>query len=399
MKPSRGAVGLAIGVLWAGAAWAQDAPETPKPSAVQYVEGRGVVLRTADDLFEASLGFNLQTRFTRFDPDEAGGTADSDEFRLRRFKLILSGFAFDPRLTWRFQAAFENTAANRYLDDAWLNWKFSNAVSVQGGEYKTPFSREELYNDGVLQFPERSIAVDGFKPSRDIGVMAAGSFLGDRLAYQAGVFGGDGQNTLRTTDHVMPVGRLLWNVVGAMGPGEADLQNHATPAFSIGADGFTNSLQKSSDTAFEGNPLNYLAPSGWLGHGLKLFQTGESVGVRSWGFETQLKWRGLSAQAEYFVGQAKGDASGERLFADGWYGQVGFFVLPSRLDVAVRYAFVDYNRNVAQSGVSAVSGASSYYFRRNSLKLVLDYTRTHRQRPGLPPLNDQAILLQAQLMP
>src|SRR5206468_3379629 len=106
-----------------------------------------------------------------------------------RFKLFMSGFALDPRLTWRFQAAFENTASNRILDDAWLNWKFAEAVSAQFGQYKTPFTREELYNDGVLQFPERSLAVDAFKPSRDIGFMAAGSFGKGLFLYQAGVFG------------------------------------------------------------------------------------------------------------------------------------------------------------------------------------------------------------------
>jgi phosphate-selective porin len=385
-------------MLSAGGARAQDSAEPARP-AVQYVEGRGAVFRTPDDLFEASLGFNLQVRFTHLDLDAAAGGGGADEFRVRRFKLYLSGFAFDPRLTWRFQAAFENTAANRLLDDAWLNWKFSNAASVQGGEYKTPFTREELYNDGVLQFPERSIAVDGFKPSRDIGVMAAGSFWNERLAYQAGVFGGDGQNSLRASDHVMPVVRLVWNALGTMGPGEADLQNHPKPALSLGASGFHNTLQKISDTAFEGLALNYAGPAGWLGRNAKLFSTGEDVAIQAGGIEAQFKWRGLSAQGEYFVGQARGDVSEVRLYAYGFYGQAGYCILPSRLDVAVRYALVDYDRNVAQSSVSTVSAAATYYFRKNNLKILLDYTRTHRQRPGLAPANDQAFLLQAQLMP
>ena len=91
------------------------APPTPTPGpsegkpAVEYVEGRGVVFQTADSLFEASLGFNLQVRFTHFDLDAAAGGADADEWRVRRFKLYLSGYAWSPRLTWRFQAAFENS--------------------------------------------------------------------------------------------------------------------------------------------------------------------------------------------------------------------------------------------------------------------------------------------------
>ena len=82
----------------------------PAKPAIEYVENRGVVFRTPDGLFEASLGFNLQVRYTHVDLDAAAGGIDADEFRVRRFKLFMSGFAFDPRLTWRFQAAFESTA-------------------------------------------------------------------------------------------------------------------------------------------------------------------------------------------------------------------------------------------------------------------------------------------------
>jgi phosphate-selective porin len=374
-------------------------PAKPAKPLIEYVESRGVVVRTPDGLFEASLGFNLQVRFTDFDFDSVTGTADADEFRVRRFKLFFSGFAFDPRLTWRLQLAFESTAANRTLDDAWLNWRFADALQTQFGEYKTPFAREELYNDGFIQFPERAIAVDAFKPSRDVGLMAAGAICRNLFAYQVGVFGGDGQNTLRATNHVMPMLRLVLNPIGTMGNSEADLQNHKTPALSLGANGFTNTLRKVSDTSFEALSLNYAGAAGWLGRNASLFTTGEDVDIKSWGFDGQFKWRGLALQAEGFYGQAKGDTSGVRLYAYGWYGQVGFFILPEHLDVAARYSIVDYNRNIDASSLATYSADTTYYFRRNSLKITLDYTRTHRQRPGLPAANDQAFVLQVQLMP
>lgn len=407
-----GAAGGLVLLAAAGAVRGQDGPEPagletsappapaekPAKPAITYVEGRGAVFRTSDDLFEASLGFNLQVRYTHFDLDTAAGGLDANEFRVRRFKLFLSGFAFDPRLTWKLQLALESTASDRVLDDAWLGWKFADAAQAQFGEYKTPYSRQELYNDGVLQFPERSLATDAFKPSRDIGLMAFGAFGHGLFAYQAGVFGGRGQNTLRTTDNVMPVLRLVVNPLGSMGPSEADLQNHETPALSFGANGFLNSLRKTSNVGFEAQ-LNYAGPSGWLGRNVGLFETGEEVDIESWGFDAQLKWRGLSVQAEGFTGQAQGDTSGARLYAYGWYGQAAYFLLPSRLDLAARYAYVDYNRDVARGGVSVVSAATTYYFRRNSAKIVLDYSRTHRQRPGGAPANDSAFMVQAQLMP
>ncbi|HSS43861.1 MAG TPA: porin [Thermoanaerobaculia bacterium] len=374
----------------------------PAPAAkprIECVESRGVVFRTPDGLFEGSLGFNFQGRFTYINLDAAGGGIDADEFRVRRFKLCLSGFALDPRLTWRLQLAFESTAANRTLDDAWINWRFDDAVQAQFGQYKTPYAREELYNDGFIQFPERAIAVDAFKPSRDIGLMAAGSFGKNLFAYQAGVFGGDGQNTLRATNHVMPMLRLVVNPIGVMGGTEADLQNHQSPALSLGANGFVNTLRKTSAAGFEALALNYAAVTGWLGRNANLFTTGEDVDIKSWGFDGQFKWHGLTIQAEGFLGQAEGKTSGVRLYASGWYGQAGFFILPEHLDVAGRYSIVDYNRNSNASNISTVSADTTYYFRRNCLKITLDYTRTHRERVGLPAANDQAFLVQVQLMP
>ncbi len=375
----------------------QPAP-SPPPAAISYEPGRGVVFRTPDDLFEASLGFNLQVRFTHFDVDSATTGVDANEFRVRRFKLYMGGFALDPRLTWRFQADFAAPSA-RIFDDGWLNWKFSDAASVQFGQYKTPFSRQELYNDGVIQFPERSLATDAFKPSRDIGVMGAGSFGKGVFAYQAGVFGGGGQNTLQTDSHVMPVARLLWNAIGTMGASEMDLQDHPTPALSVGVDGFLNTLLETTATSFDAIQLNYTGPAGWLGRNIGSFETGEQIDVKSWELEAQFKWRGFSMQGEYFNGRAEGETSGARVYSYGWYAQAGYFILPKRLDIAARYSFVDYNRSLSNEGISVIDTAATWYFRANNLKLVIDYSRTHRQRASLAPANDQAILVQAQLMP
>jgi phosphate-selective porin OprO/OprP len=375
----------------------QAAPPPDKP-AVAYEPGRGVVFRTPDDLFEASLGFNLQVRYTHFDFDAATTGVDTNEFRVRRFKLYMNGFALDPRLTWRFQADFAAPSA-RIFDDGWLNWKFSDAASIQGGQYKTPFSRQELYNDGVIQFPERALATDAFKPSRDIGVMGAGSLGKGVFGYQVGVFGGGGQNTLRADSHVMPVARLVWNVIGTMGNGEMDLQDHQAPALSVGADGFLNNIHKTAANAIDVLVLNYTGAAGWLGRNLPAFGTDDQIEIRSWEFETQFKWKGLSLQGEYYVGQAKGDTSGARVYAYGWYAQAGYFILPKKLDLAARYSFVDYNRSLSNDGISVINTAATWYFRANNLKLVIDYSRTHRQRASLAPANDQAILVQAQLMP
>ena len=327
--------------------------------------------------------------------------SDADEFRVRRFKLYFTGYAFDPKLTYRVQLAFENVNNTRLLlDDAWINYKFMDEISAQMGQSKTPYSRDELYNDGVIQFQERALAVDTFKPGRDTGAGILGSLFGGKMTYMAGAFSGDGQNTLRATDHVMPVVRLVANPFGRMTPaeGEADLDCHKDPALSFGVDGFTNTLRKITDIAFELNTENYASPTGWLGRNIGLFTTGEDVFVESASADIQFKWLGFSAQAEYFAGHAEGDTSGVRLRANGWYGQAGFFVIPGKWDLAARYSVVDYNQGAPHNETNVVTAATDWYFKKNNVKLQFDYSQTHRQRPAGLPANDQLFRFQLQLM-
>ena len=108
----------------------QDKPAAPaeKPwPAIEYVHAAGgspSARRTSSS--SSRIGFNLQTRFTHFDFDPVpNALSDADEFRVRRFKLYFTGYAFDPRLTYRVQLAFENVNNTRLLlDDAWINYKF-----------------------------------------------------------------------------------------------------------------------------------------------------------------------------------------------------------------------------------------------------------------------------------
>jgi phosphate-selective porin len=378
----------------------QEAAASAPAAGIEYIPLRGFAFRTPDRLFELAVGFNLQLRFTRFEFDQVPhALEDANEFRVRRFKLYFTGHAFDPRLTYRMQLGLENVNTLRLLlDDAWLNYKFMDELAVQAGQSKTPYSREELHNDGTIEFTERASAVDAFKPGRDIGAGILGSLWKGQLTYMAGVFNGEGQSTLRASDHVMPMVRLAVNPVGQMGVGEPDLEGHATPALSFGVDGFTNTLRKIGDNLLESDVPNYASPVGWLGRNIGLFTTGENIFIESASADVQLKWMGLSVQGEYFAGHAEGDTSGVILRAYGWYGQAAYLVLPKTLDLAVRYSVVDANRAAPHDTNSVVTAATTWYIKRNNVKLQFDYSRTHRQRGSGAPANDQLFRVQVQLM-
>jgi phosphate-selective porin OprO/OprP len=375
----------------AGSSAEEPAKKDPRSNPT-YIEGRGFDFRTSDGLFDFSIGANLQVRFSNLDAD---GPGSATEFRVRRFKLYMAGFLFDPRLTYRFQLAFENFNNARLLDDAWMAWKFTDLLQVQAGQSKTPYGRQELMNDGILMFAERSIATDAFKPNRDTGVMLLGFSKGSVLQYAAGVFGGAGQTTLRGTNHVMPIARVVWSTFGDPRVGEADLARSPKPRISIGANGFYNTLRKSTPTAFESTFPSYASATGWLGQNVALFETGEDVEVGSGGVDFQAAWCGISLQGEFFFGHARGVSSGVNLNSRGYYIELGAMVLP-RLGLAARYSNVDSNRSVTRDQQSEVNGTATWYFRKNNAKMLLEYSNLHRQRSG-QPANDRFLRIQVQL--
>ena len=372
---------------------AADTPVKPPLSNPTYIEGRGFDFKTADGLFDLAIGANLQVRFSDLDVD---GVGTATEFRVRRFKLYFTGSVFDPRLTYRFQLAFENPNNVRLLDDAYVGWKFNDLLQVQAGQSKTWYGREELMNDGVLMFAERSIAIDAFKPNRDMGVSLLGYAPGSVFQYAVGVFGGDGQGTLRATDHVMPMARVVWSTFGDPRVGEPDLSRSPVPRFSIGADAFYNVLKKSTATVFESTFPNYASATGWLGQNAALFQTDENVEIGSASVDTQFAWAGLTFQGEYLIGHAKGATSGVNLNARGYYAEVSAMVL-AQMSLACRYSSIDSNRSASGDQQSEINSSVNWYFRKHNAKMLFEYSTLHRQKALLEPANDHFVRVQFQL--
>jgi phosphate-selective porin OprO and OprP len=80
------------------------------------------------------------------------------------------------------------------LRDVYLDFGFLPTLRLRAGQFKEPFSLEELTSDLHIDFVERSL-VNELAPSFDIGVMAYGSLAQGTVTYFLGGFNGSGQNT------------------------------------------------------------------------------------------------------------------------------------------------------------------------------------------------------------
>jgi phosphate-selective porin OprO/OprP len=371
-----------------------------KPLAYQI--GKGFTFTSPDARFQLSLGGRGQFYYQYLDRDDVNGSANEvSTYRVRRFKAYMSGYAYTKNLTYRVQV--DLAKSTQILDDGWINYRFVDEAQLQAGQFKMPFSRGELTSDGALQFVDRANAVDAFKPSYDVGAMLQGKTAGGKLAYNAGLFNGTGQGGTRTTNSGAWAARVMFSPFGEMPYNEPDLANTPNPLLSVGANYFANTLKRTANSGFLDATTStppYAGTSGWLGKAAAnttIFDNTERVDVGTYGFDAAFKWRGFSAQGEYFGGKAEGQGRGREVNARGYYGQAGYFLMPKRLEVAARYSSVDPNRDRAQDMQIEVTGAVSYYFVGHFLKLQGDYTNIHKQVAGKQATDDRQVRVQAQV--
>src|SRR6266567_4652495 len=249
-----------------------DFREVTRSRPVDYSLGNGFTFTSPDEKFKGSVGSCLQLRYTLLDLDDVNNSAskqavDSSKFELRRIKLYFNGYAYSRDLTYKLQINFANinggtTINGGLLEETWLNYRLLDEVQFRFGQDKVQFGRQFITSSGAQQFVDTSVVTNAFVPGYDTGLMVHGKIAGGLVNYNLGGYGGLGQNTFRAT---------------------------------------TN------------NQLSFNASKkGWFSSGNPQFATarqigiGEAVDFNTAGVDAVFKWRGFSAQGEYFIGQADG---------------------------------------------------------------------------------------------
>lgn len=377
-----------------------DYKEVIKSTPLNYKLGKGFIFTSPDEKFQMALGGRLQTRYSLTDADDSSKTNPSSKWEVKRMKLWLNGYAYTKDLTYLLQVDFVNGGSSKLLEHAYFNYRLLDEVQLLSGQTKVPFGRQWLNSSGAQQFVDRSTASDVFRPGYDTGAKLHGDIAKGLATYEFGVYGGAGQSSTRasngdTTCNAIAT-RVTVNPFGKMAYAESDMENSPKPLLSIGANYYRNTLKKTTATALETNNITLAGSSGWLGKGVATFSTGEKVNINTWGVDTAFKWHGFSAQGEYLYGDAEGRTSDNDLNARGFYAQAGYFIIPKTLEVAMRYSFVDPNKDKSGDLTTDIQGAVSYYFNLHNLKLQGDVTNNHDQNKG--GTDDMIYRLQAQVI-
>jgi len=220
--------------------------ESDERSLLQVQKG---ISFTKDSLFSLNMRFRLQNRIGFRTESGEDLSFEQTDFRIRRLRVRLDGFVFNPRIQYYIQLGFSKSDMDldggevaQPIRDAILYYHFSPNFYVGLGQAKLPGNRERVISSGNLQFAERSIANSFFTLDRDFGVFAYYTVPSQGKAvyqFKGAISSGEGRNPSVGDRGLSYTGRMEVLPFGKFTNGgdysEGDLELEARPKLSLGA--------------------------------------------------------------------------------------------------------------------------------------------------------------------
>ncbi len=261
------------------------------------------------------------------------------------------------------------------------NFYFSGAHNKTNippsGQNKVPFSRDALNSSGALQFVTRSIVDGEFAYGRDRGISLYGALgKNNNFSYGAGVYNGDGRNGNSTDSNLLYAGRVQFGVGGEQTT-FGGLFRGANSSFPTASPyklipNFAKSPTFVIGAAMAGIPglnINRKTPDGSIDD--RMEELGITVAdVVSVTGDVNFKTPLFNVQGSYLGRWIDPDQGGAgSAFDQGFNIQSGIFLLPKTVEVAGRFAYIDYDTSagVVPPGISvqdsswAITPGINYY--------------------------------------
>jgi phosphate-selective porin len=290
-----------------------------------------------------------------------------DGFDIRRARLDIRG-NFSPEWEYRLQADF---AVATKLIDAYFVYKPYDYLKITGGQFIIPVSLENITADSSLETIDRAQVTGlagrnkgaiGDQNGRDIGVQASGSlFKTDSnrflLDYSIAYFNGQGINIAADKNEAKDIAtRVVVHPYDFLDFGVS---------YSNGKDTWTTIAKDQKHILFGADlAINYA--------------------------DFSLRTEYLQAQEGTYVVSGKT----KDLLKNGWYAQLGYFALPKKLQVVVKYDTFDPTKDNPKNDISTFYTLGANLYPNSFVKFQINYK--HKVEEG-NSLNKDEIVAQIQL--
>jgi len=258
------------------------------------------------------------------------------EFKIRRARIVLKGDIFK-NINYRLQI---DAVKSPILLEAIVEFSIKPYIVLRIGQFKVPFSLENLTSSSSLDTINRSQTVEKLCPGRDIGsqgrdigAMASGKF--SKIEYSLGIFNGSGINKGDLNKQKDIGGRLVF---------------HPWDFFQVTA------------AFYDGR---YSSASGLPA------QRRDRTGI-----EVFLNQSPISVKGEYIF------ARDNQTSKQGWYVQAGYFIISKKLQSLIKYDSYDQDKEIAGDTSEIITFGLNYFFSEVT-KLQINY-EFHREVSGTP---------------
>jgi phosphate-selective porin OprO/OprP len=290
-----------------------------------------------------------QFRMNYYKPDT---DADSYDvwFNLAYGRVGVKGTMYNKLATYRVLVAYEGGTVR--LFDFFVVLNAHEAVKVQVGQFKVPFTRQYYQSAKKHSFTTVSLPVNYLNDGRDIGIELFCTDLRDgMIEYHLGVFNGNGSNLKANDNTDFEVAGKALAKFGTINPGQEGFHPQES-GVAIGFSGFMN--HTGADTTGE-----------------------ERMGIAA---EATAGSRGFFVTGEYVqLTRTIGDTD---VTSGGFYGQVSYMVMPKRLELVGRYAQYDPNGDADDDLMTEIRGGVVFYHSGHNHKLGLEGVQITQQVPG-----------------
>lgn len=369
--------------------------------------------------------------------------SDLSQFSVPRARLQFLGYAFDPDFRYNFSWALDQTEWDqeggsgraRLLDAYIASWHIPWAT-IQLGQQRVWFNRSQISSIATSTFADNMRVQNAFAANlisnRDVGITILSDEDQYKLNYAFGIWNGVGPNLTRDgtsasqaldnnstlppaqrrtynyntrflTGEMMYTARLLYKISGNPGYGQGDILNSRTPQVAV-AFGYAYNPGQNYLSSIRSDIVDRAYRQGvtkngngrLLGGGVYDFQTYET--------DVIAKYQGWALQAEgYYRHQRLRNSDDGTIPFDpatavtlgppvdlgqawGWYAQVGKYIIPRKLEFAVRYGVMDPSTKQKDDLLKEFGAAVNYSFDGTyNNRLVIDYSNITMGSGGRAP--------------
>ena len=311
----------------------------------------GFFIQSPDGNHRLRTQARVQARY-QFESMDAGEGEDREnetQFSIPRARLKLSGHVFNPDWRFTFQADFGKGFVG--LKDFYVEYRASDWMLFRVGQFKRPFSRQQLTSSGRQEFVDRAITDRAFGAGRDIGLMLHNGSQRDGFEWAFGVFNGTGDK-----------GRFSGSAAVDPTSGEGDVSgsfsnvpDNLHPALVLRGGYNYGGIRGYREADLEGGPLRFAAGASGQ-YDLDVDDDGASRVAAE--LDYMLKAEGFSTTGGVYW--ASVDVDDESSSTLGFHAQAGYLI-GDLFQPAVRFAMVDPegdDNNTQELGL----GLSFYFF-------------------------------------